>query len=49
MLRLLDADAGFFDPMADAGGTGQAYSATSSGEIGAALRAIRAHASEACR
>jgi hypothetical protein len=44
-----DPDAGFFDPVADAGGTGQAYNATSSGEIGAALRAIRAHASEACR
>ena len=44
-----DPDAGFFDPVADAGGTGQAYSATSSAEIGAALRAIRAHASEACR
>jgi hypothetical protein len=44
-----EADAGSFDPIASAGNTGHAYTATSAAEIAAALAAIREHASAACR
>jgi hypothetical protein len=43
-----DVDAGFFDPVAAAGGTGKAYGAPSAGDIGVALRAIRDHAAAQC-
>lgn len=43
-----DGDAGYFDPVATAGGT-QVYNASSGDELLAALKAIRVHAAAACK